>query len=433
MLRVREDARIAVEELRREPAAAIFARAHAGKRASEDEALFRTVLLGLLDLDGRELRRLRLGGRGVRARVRRPRVRRSSVSVGGTLRSRPWSASRSRRPSSSRPTLALRPFVTGELATHWPESRGLLPRTSAASPTDRSSSSSAASSMPAEQPPDAAGGDRRRGQRASTDDQRGGRGRAGPLRDSRRPPVRHPAGAPDRSHSASGRVVTPRCVPRADRGRRPVGTRRRRRRPRSRGRARSLGAGALPGRTVPRRAAQERALLPARGDVADALLRLARGRSACARGALRRGHIARGRRRCDERSRRCGPACCRGCPPCARPRRSRARARSRAARGRAQGCRARDRRLKHIRRETVTRLRSSRGYRRGVDESRAVLERLQRIEALDRAGAAPSELVAELRALVAEAEAWAHREGGESGRRAAAGLRRALSHDMIEQ
>ena len=48
MLRAREDATLAVEELRREPAAAIFAQAHAGKRASEDEALFRTVLLGLL-------------------------------------------------------------------------------------------------------------------------------------------------------------------------------------------------------------------------------------------------------------------------------------------------------------------------------------------------------------------------------------------------
>ena len=48
VLRAREDARLAIEELRREPAAAIFARAHAGTQASEDEALFRTVLLGLL-------------------------------------------------------------------------------------------------------------------------------------------------------------------------------------------------------------------------------------------------------------------------------------------------------------------------------------------------------------------------------------------------
>ncbi len=48
ILRAREDARLAVEELRREPAASIFAHAHAGPRATEDEALFRTVLLGLL-------------------------------------------------------------------------------------------------------------------------------------------------------------------------------------------------------------------------------------------------------------------------------------------------------------------------------------------------------------------------------------------------
>ena len=47
-LAAREDARLAVEELRREPAAAIFARAHAGTRAGEDEALFRTVLVALL-------------------------------------------------------------------------------------------------------------------------------------------------------------------------------------------------------------------------------------------------------------------------------------------------------------------------------------------------------------------------------------------------
>ena len=44
----REDAAIALDELRREPAAAIFARAHAGARPSEDEALFRSVLLPLL-------------------------------------------------------------------------------------------------------------------------------------------------------------------------------------------------------------------------------------------------------------------------------------------------------------------------------------------------------------------------------------------------
>ena len=37
-----------MDELRREPAAAIFARAHAGPRADEHEALFGSVLLPLL-------------------------------------------------------------------------------------------------------------------------------------------------------------------------------------------------------------------------------------------------------------------------------------------------------------------------------------------------------------------------------------------------
>src|SRR6266542_3566735 len=48
MLAEREDARLAVEDLRREPAARIFSRAHAGARAGEDDALFRTVVMPLL-------------------------------------------------------------------------------------------------------------------------------------------------------------------------------------------------------------------------------------------------------------------------------------------------------------------------------------------------------------------------------------------------
>ncbi len=43
-----EDARVALDELRREPAAAIFACAHAGPESSEDRALFRAILLPLL-------------------------------------------------------------------------------------------------------------------------------------------------------------------------------------------------------------------------------------------------------------------------------------------------------------------------------------------------------------------------------------------------
>ena len=47
-LAAREDARLALDELLREPAAAIFARAHAGPKPTEEQALFRTVLLSLL-------------------------------------------------------------------------------------------------------------------------------------------------------------------------------------------------------------------------------------------------------------------------------------------------------------------------------------------------------------------------------------------------
>src|SRR5688500_9608155 len=44
----REDALLALDELLREPAAALYARPHARTRATEQEALFRTVLLALL-------------------------------------------------------------------------------------------------------------------------------------------------------------------------------------------------------------------------------------------------------------------------------------------------------------------------------------------------------------------------------------------------
>jgi hypothetical protein len=125
-LAAREDARIAVEEVLREPAAAIFARAHAGPRPSEEQALFRTVLLALLvstaeacggfDWDDRaferayaELERSLFGTARAYAAVA-PVVGISVVTqaeLGGGLR--------------------LRAAATGELAHHWPEAQGLLP------------------------------------------------------------------------------------------------------------------------------------------------------------------------------------------------------------------------------------------------------------------------------------------------------------------
>ena len=122
----RDDARIALDELLREPAAAIFARAHAGPKPTEEQALFRTVLVSLListaeacggfdwddlafDRAYAELERSLFGGRHAYAAVA-PVVGISvvtQVELGGGIR--------------------LRASATGELAHHWPEAQGLLP------------------------------------------------------------------------------------------------------------------------------------------------------------------------------------------------------------------------------------------------------------------------------------------------------------------
>jgi hypothetical protein len=61
-----------------------------------------------------------------------------------------------------------------------------------------------------------------------------------------------------------------------------------------------------------------------------------------------------------------------------------------------------------------------------MDEARAVLDRLRRIEALERGGASPRELLGELRALVGEAEAWARVEEDERATAAVERCGRAL-------
>lgn len=60
-----------------------------------------------------------------------------------------------------------------------------------------------------------------------------------------------------------------------------------------------------------------------------------------------------------------------------------------------------------------------------------MIERLERIEALDRATADPAELLAEVRGLLHDAEAWARAEGGDAGGAAVERLRAALARDMI--
>jgi len=70
-------------------------------------------------------------------------------------------------------------------------------------------------------------------------------------------------------------------------------------------------------------------------------------------------------------------------------------------------------------------------YGRVMEEARSVLERFERIESMRRANAGPVELLAELRALLREAEAWAREEGGDAGSSAVGRLRAALARDMI--
>jgi hypothetical protein len=66
-----------------------------------------------------------------------------------------------------------------------------------------------------------------------------------------------------------------------------------------------------------------------------------------------------------------------------------------------------------------------------MEEARKVLERLDRIESLDRTNAAPAELLAELRGLLEDAEAWVRVEGGDSADDAVTKLRGALAQDAV--
>jgi hypothetical protein len=126
LLRDLSDAQLAVDDLRREPSAAIFARAHAGAGPSEGQALFRTVLLPLVvataeagggfdwhddafDRAYEELESSLFGQHRAYAALA-PLVGLSAlqqVELGGAVR--------------------VRHMVTGEIAQLWPEAQGLLP------------------------------------------------------------------------------------------------------------------------------------------------------------------------------------------------------------------------------------------------------------------------------------------------------------------
>jgi hypothetical protein len=64
-----------------------------------------------------------------------------------------------------------------------------------------------------------------------------------------------------------------------------------------------------------------------------------------------------------------------------------------------------------------------------VEEARAVIRRLERIEALEREGAPPEALLAEIRELLYEGEAWIAAEGPSAEAAAEAVARCRAAHD----
>jgi hypothetical protein len=69
------------------------------------------------------------------------------------------------------------------------------------------------------------------------------------------------------------------------------------------------------------------------------------------------------------------------------------------------------------------------GYVDNVDEARAVMHRLQRIEALEQEGAGAKQLLAEVRELLREGEAWLEAETDGTDVAAAALERCREAHD----
>jgi hypothetical protein len=125
-LRRLPDTRNAIDDLRREPAAAIFARAHSRVGSSEDDALFRTILLPMLTAVAE-----RCGGFDWQDDAFTSAYAEIEQSLFGTARS--YAAVAPLIGLSAGSTIELggdiriRPVAPGEVSSLWPEALGLMP------------------------------------------------------------------------------------------------------------------------------------------------------------------------------------------------------------------------------------------------------------------------------------------------------------------
>jgi hypothetical protein len=126
MLRRLPDARNAIDDLKLEPAAAIFARAHAGIGDTGEEALFRSILIPMLTWTAE-----RCGGFDWDDEAFDAAYADLERTLFGTARTyvalAPVIGLSAGSDADLGGGIALRPVVTGEISNLWPEARGLMP------------------------------------------------------------------------------------------------------------------------------------------------------------------------------------------------------------------------------------------------------------------------------------------------------------------
>jgi hypothetical protein len=125
-LRRLPDTRNAIDDLKREPAAAIFARAHAGIGDTGDEALYRSILIPMLTWTAE-----RCGGFDWQDEAFDAAYADLERSLFGTARTyvalAPVIGLSAGTDAELGGGITLRPVVSGEISNLWPEARGLMP------------------------------------------------------------------------------------------------------------------------------------------------------------------------------------------------------------------------------------------------------------------------------------------------------------------